>query len=149
MSLSASVIHALSRLCTEAESDMRVSRAVHVHGSRTRFMFRHVHVYTIYGNGARAFFNPRRRACAARVTVLGSCVCCVCVCPFVCYHVFSDYAQRHNETAIPTGSSLNWLHFKKGDFRITTAFRSYGVKSKRKSQLLMSTHLPRRYSSDI
>ena len=60
------------------------------------------------------------------------CVCvCVCVCPFVCYHVFSDYAQRHNETAIPT---LNWLHFKKGDFRITTAFRSYGVKSKGKSQ---------------
>ena len=54
---------------------------------------------------------------------------CVCVCPFVCYHVFSDYAQRHNETAIPTGSSLNWLHFKKGDFRITTAFRSHGVKS--------------------
>ena len=58
---------------------------------------------------------------------------CVCVCPFVCYHVFSDYAQRHNETAIPTDSSLNWLHFKKGDFRITTAFKSYGVKSKRKS----------------
>ena len=34
------------------------------------------------------------------------CVCvCVCVCPFVCYHVFCDYAQRGNKTAIPTGSS--------------------------------------------
>ena len=58
------------------------------------------------------------------------CVCvCVCVCPFVCYH-----AQRDNETAIPTGSSLHLLHFKKGDFRITTVFRSYGVKSKLTSQ---------------
>ena len=27
----------------------------------------------------------------------------------VCCHVFSDYAQRDNETTIPTGSSLNWL----------------------------------------
>ena len=76
--------------------------------------------------------NPRR-ACTARVTVVGSWVC-LCVCPFVCYHAFCDYAQRDNETAIPTGSSLHWLHIHKGDFRITTAFRSYGVKSKWTSQ---------------
>ena len=52
----------------------------------------------------------------------------------VCYHVFCDYAQRDNKTAIPTGSSPHWLHFKKGDFRITAAFESYGVKSKSRSQ---------------
>ena len=46
---------------TEAESDMRVSRsryvtyAVHVQGSRTRFMFRHACIL-IYGNGARSVF---------------------------------------------------------------------------------------------
>ena len=55
--------------------------------------------------------NPRS-ACAARVTVS--------VCPSVCYHVFCDYAQRDYKTAIPTGSSLHWLHC---DFRITTAFK--------------------------
>ena len=38
---------------------------------------------------------------------------------------FCDYAQRDNKTAIPT--SLHWLHIK---IRITTAFKSYGVKSK-------------------
>ena len=42
-----------------------------------------------------------------------------------CVPTFSAtiYAQRDNETAIPTGSSLHWLHFLKGDFRITTASR--------------------------
>ena len=59
---------------------------------------------------------------------------CVCVCPFICYHVFCDYAQRNNEIAIPTGSSLHWPHFKKGDLCITTTFKSYGVKSKSTSQ---------------
>ena len=44
--------------------------------------------------------------------------------------VFCDYAQRDNKIAVPTGSSLHWLHFKKGDFHITAAFKSYGVKSK-------------------
>ena len=63
-----------------------------------------------------------QRACAARVKWW------VSVCPFVCYHVFCYYAQRDNKTAIPTGSSLHWLHFLKGHFRITTAFRSYCVK---------------------
>ena len=59
--------------------------------------------------------------------------------PSVClllsvFHVFCDYAQRDNKTAIPPGSSPHWLHFKKGDFRITAAFESYGVKSKSRSQ---------------
>ena len=64
--------------------------------------------------------------------------CLVCKCVRMsfrlsaCYHIFCDYAQRDNKTAIPMDldSSLNWLNFKKGDFRITTAFKSYGVKSK-------------------
>ena len=58
----------------------------------------------------------------------------VSVCLSVCYHVFCDYAQGDKKTAIPTGSSVQWLHFKKGDFRITTAFKSYGLKSKSTSQ---------------
>ena len=65
-------------------------------------------------------------------TVIPSVVPSVCL--SVCYHVFCDYAQRDNKTAIPTGSSLHWLHLKKKDFRITAAFESYGVKSKSRSQ---------------
>ena len=80
--------------------------------------------------------NPRR-ACA-RGLVLGlsfrpSFLPSVCLLLSV-FHVFCDYAQRDNKTAIPTGSSPHWLHFKKGDFRITAAFESYGVKSKSRSQ---------------
>ena len=56
----------------------------------------------------------------------------------VCYHVFCHYAQQGGEKAIPTGSVPHWLDFKKGDFRKSTAFKSYGVKTKRTSQLLMS-----------
>ena len=55
-------------------------------------------------------------------------------CLSVCYHVFCNHAQRDNERAIPTGSSLHWVHFKKDDFRITTAFKRYSVKSKLRSQ---------------
>ena len=54
--------------------------------------------------------NPRR-ACAARITVLGLCVC-VSVCLSVCYHVFCRYAQRDGQKAIPTGSVPHWLYFK-------------------------------------
>ena len=32
---------------------------------------------------------------------------CKCVRLSVCYHVFCDYVQRDNKTAIPTGSSLH------------------------------------------
>ena len=41
---------------------------------------------------ALAVINPRR-ACAARVTVLGLCVC-VSVCVCVCLHLFSHYRQQ-------------------------------------------------------
>ena len=36
--------------------------------------------------------------------------------------------------AIPTGSVPHWLDFKKGDFHKSTAFKSYGVKTKQTSQ---------------
>ena len=74
-----------------------------------------------------AFINPRR-ACAARVTVLVPYVCLS-----VCYHVFCLYAQRGNKIAIRGGLLLQRLHFKKGDFRKTVAFKSYGLKTKRTS----------------
>ena len=56
----------------------------------------------------------------------------------VCYHVFCHYAQQGGQKAIPTGSVPHWLDFKNGDFRKSTAFKSYGLKTKRTSQLLMS-----------
>ena len=71
--------------------------------------------------------NPRR-ACAARVTV------CHSVRLSVCYHVFCHYAQQGGQKAIPTGSVPHWLDFKNGDFRKSTAFKSYGLKTKRTSQ---------------
>ena len=80
--------------------------------------------------------NPRR-ACAARVTVLVLSFCPSVrpsVCLSVCYHVFCHYAQQGGQKAIPTGSVPHWLDFKKGDFRKSTAFKSYGVKTKRTSQ---------------
>ena len=69
--------------------------------------------------------NPRR-ACAARVTVLGLSV-----------SVTTFSATTRNKAAkkaIPTGSVPHWLEIKKGDFRKSTAFKSYGVKTKRTSQ---------------
>ena len=54
----------------------------------------------------------------------------MCVCVFVHSSVTTFSAQRDNEIAIPAGSSLHWLHLQKGDFRITAAFKSYGVKGK-------------------
>ena len=82
------------------------------------------------------FINPRR-ACTARVTVLGLSFrpsVCLSVCLSVCYHVFCHYAQQGGQKAIPTGSVPHWLDFKNGDFRKSTAFKSYGVKTKRTSQ---------------
>ena len=46
------------------------------------------------------FINPWR-ACAARVTVLGL---CVCVCLSVCLRLFSHYKQRDGLRAIPIAS---------------------------------------------
>ena len=85
-------------------------------------------------------FNPRR-TCAARVTVLGLSFC-PSVCPSVCYHIFCHYAQQGGQKAIPTGSVPHWLDFKKGDFRKSTAFKSYGVKTKRTSQYANEHDLP-------
>ena len=57
--------------------------------------------------------NPRR-ACAARVTVLGLSFClsvCLSVRPSVRYHLFWHYAQQGGQKAIPTGSVPHWLDF--------------------------------------
>ena len=80
--------------------------------------------------------NPRR-ACAARVTV------CHSVFLSVCYHVFCHYAQQGGQKTIPTGSVPHWLDFKNGDFRKSTAFKSYGSKPKRTSQYANEHGLPR------
>ena len=63
--------------------------------------------------------------------------------PSVCYHVFCHYAQQGDQKAIPTGSVPHWLDFKNGDFRKTTAFKSYGVKTKSTSQYANEHGLPR------
>ena len=49
--------------------------------------------------------------------------------PSVRLSVFCHYAQQ-----VPTGSVPHWLDFKNGDFRKSTAFKSYGVKTKRTIQ---------------
>ena len=74
--------------------------------------------------------NPRR-ACAARVTVLGLCVC-VCVCVSVKSHLTSGMSNR----AINVHSYLMAYERLKicGDLPETTAFKSYAAKHERKSQ---------------
>ena len=47
-----------------------------------------------------------------------------------------------SSTEIPTASVLSRHGFKKGDFPETTAFKSYGVKSERKSQYANEFSLP-------
>ena len=81
-------------------SDVIKSRACHVTFPRV--------THTLKSSAARMRsegYGVCVRACACvRVCVCVRvrararvCVCvCVCRCPFVCYHVFSDYAQRHN-----------------------------------------------------
>ena len=77
--------------------------------------------YTVYKVETLSvqLINPRRRTCAVRVTV---------VVLHVSYHVFCHHMQQTGQKATPTGSTLHWLHFKTGDFRKSTAFKSYGVK---------------------
>ena len=58
----------------------------------------------IYG-----IFNPRFRACAARVTVLGLCVC-VCVCVCVCLSV-STYSPTTGTK--PAHKGYQWLQLNK------------------------------------
>ena len=85
------------------------------------------------------FINPRR-ACAARVTVLGH----PSVRPSVCLLPrFLPLRATRRPKAIPTGSVPHWLDFKNGDFRKSTAFKSYGVKTKRTSQYANKHDLPR------
>ena len=89
--------------------------------------------YTSCTRALSSMINPRR-ACAARVTFCHSVRPSVRLSVSVCYHVFCHYAQQGGQRAIPTGSVPHWLDFKKGDFRKSTAFKSYGVKTKRTSQ---------------
>ena len=65
---------------------------------------------------------------------------CPSVCLSVCYHVFCHYAQQGGQKAIPTGSVPHWLDLKNGDFRKSSAFKSYG---KRTSQYANEHGLPR------
>ena len=44
---------------------------------------------------------------------------------------------------MPTGSVPRWLDLKNGDFHKSTAFKSYGVKTKRTSQYANEHGLPR------
>jgi len=62
-----------------------------------------------------SFINPWR-ACAAKVTVLGLCVCacvcvsvCVSVCVCVCLHLFSPYRDQAGSSVIPTALAQQWL----------------------------------------
>ena len=82
--------------------------------------------------------NPRR-ACAARVTVLGL----SSVRLSVCLSFSATTRNKGGQKAIPTGSVPHWLDFKNGDFRKSTAFKSYGVKTKRTSQYANEHGLPR------
>ena len=88
------------------------------------------------GSPSVLFVNPWC-TCAAKVMVLSLCVC-VCVylsiCPSVCRHLFSHYAQQGGQKAVPIGSVPHWLDFYNGDLRESTAFKSYGVKNRQKSQ---------------
>ena len=68
-----------------------------------------------------AFINPRR-ACAARVTLLGLCV----VCLSVCYHVFCHRAQQCAQQDILAASEGHEQTFKNAVFFKNTSFRSYG-----------------------
>ena len=60
--------------------------------------------------GAIVIINPRR-ACAARVTVLGLSVLSVCpsVCVCVCRHLFSHYRLYCDLRAIPMASAQHAL----------------------------------------
>ena len=86
-------------------------------------------------------FNPRR-ACAARVTVVGS-VCvsvCLCVCLSVKSHLTYGASVRP-ENAV-TYSAGNEGQNICGDLPETSAFKSYAAKHERKSQLLIIPTYP-------
>ena len=61
----------------------------------------------------------------------------------VCLCLFSQYRLQGGQKAILMGSVPHWLDLKNGDFRKSTAFKSYGVKTKRTSQYANEHGLPR------
>ena len=85
-----------------------------------------------------AFINLRR-ACAARVTVLGS------VCLFVCLSVKSHLTSRMTNRAIIEHAYLVAYERQNicGDLPETTAFKSYAAKHERKSQYANLLAYPR------
>ena len=83
--------------------------------------------------------NPRR-ACAARVTVVGSVCVCVCVCLSVKSHLTYGASVRP-ENAV-TYSAGNEGQTICGDLPETTAFKSYAAKHERKSQYANYSDLP-------
>ena len=86
-----------------------------------------------------SFINPRR-ACAARVTVLG-----LCVCLSVCVSVKSHLTSRMSNRAINEQAYLVAYERQKicGDFPETSAFKSYAKKHERKSQYANLPAYPR------
>ena len=76
--------------------------------------------------------NPRR-ACAARVTVVG------CVCLSVCLFVYGASVRPENAV---TYSASNEGQNICGDLPETTAFKSYATKHERKSQYANYSDLP-------
>ena len=78
--------------------------------------------------------NPRR-ACAARVTVVGLSVC-VCVCRRLFWH----YRLQGGLLAIPTASEPENLL---GDFPETTTFERYALKTSQKANMHNRAGLPR------
>ena len=87
------------------------------------------HPRKVHCNPGHTLINPRR-ACAARVTVLGS--VCVCVCVSVKSNLTSGASVRPENTV--TYSAGNGGQKICGVFFETAPFKSYGVKRKRKSQ---------------
>ena len=85
----------------------------------------------IIGTGLVTVVNPRR-ACAARVTVVG------CVCLSVCVSVKSHLTSETSNRAIKEYAYLVAYERQKicGDLPETTAFKSYAAKHERKSQYI-------------
>ena len=90
-----------------------------------------------YSSRLLPLINPRR-ACAARITVLGS--VCVCVCLSVKSHLTYGASVRP-ENAV-TYSAGNEGQKICGDLPETTAFKSYATKHERKSQYANYSDLP-------
>ena len=52
--------------------------------------------------------------------------------------MFSATVRHKAAKAIPMGSVLHWLDFKNGNLRTSTAFESYGMKTSKWANTLMS-----------